>query len=444
MGTLNKALPWFAFMLAVFYLPGVMNASVVPKFTLLSLVLPLLLFFTRRPTNTPINWLLLGLITLGFLSLTWAMSKPEVVPGLWELVMFAGCIYLGQAITGHTFIKTLRYFSYGLIPTVIVMLGQHYLNWGSFIGMIDGVPSGLFVNGRLTGETLALGAAAMLPENMALAGLYLLFAIVAGSRNGEIALFVASGVYFWRFQTLRTVLWTYLLSMVAISTVIYTTLYRGCEGLYCTVNALGSGRVDLWRDTIGGLTWLGRGIGNYYVAFPEMAQIWTPLAPARPEQAHNDFLQMFFELGVPGGLLFVAIFVYSLTTRASYSGVVCKDEAQARVRALLVAAAFASECLFGFQFHLPCGLFIGGLALGFCARSGVPIWDRLRKLHLSRPDDFPSGVHGLPTGLRVVVRQDGSRRGFGALGSLLLAPRVQYPTRGSIGLGDAGSSESGS
>jgi hypothetical protein len=57
-------------------------------------------------------------------------------------------------------------------------------------------------------------------------------------------------------------------------------------------------RVDMWLDTVDGFTVLGRGIGSYYVAFPEKATR-MPTISRRPEYAHNEPLHFAFELGFP-------------------------------------------------------------------------------------------------------------------------------------------------
>ncbi len=62
----------------------------------------------------------------------------------------------------------------------------------------------------------------------------------------------------------------------------------------------------------------GWGLGSFHKIYPKYNHVWmeTPRVgfaiDARPQRAHNDWLEAFIELGVLGGLLLVGIFVSSL------------------------------------------------------------------------------------------------------------------------------------
>ena len=102
-------------------------------------------------------------------------------------------------------------------------------------------------------------------------------------------------------------------------------------------------RIGLWTSAVFELSWFGHGLGGFFHRFP-----WF-------EYAHNDLLQVLFELGVPGALLFVAFFGYCL-----WRGPLVE-------RAVLVV--FLVEGLFGFPLYTPATAFVAALAAGSIIRA---------------------------------------------------------------------------
>jgi hypothetical protein len=127
------------------------------------------------------------------------------------------------------------------------------------------------------------------------------------------------------------------------------------EGVLARVS---SGRWPLWLDTIGGTTFLGHGIGNYYVELPLHLKAF-PLAAGRPEFAENEFLHFAFELGAPGALLLLGIFM-------------CAFIQGHGVKARCLVLALFVECCLGFPLHMPATVFLGGLLLGGGLRDAEP------------------------------------------------------------------------
>jgi hypothetical protein len=58
-------------------------------------------------------------------------------------------------------------------------------------------------------------------------------------------------------------------------------------------------RTDIWRDTLAGMTWTGRGIGQFQNTYPEAAKRLKP-EELRPSHADNDWLEIAYELGITG------------------------------------------------------------------------------------------------------------------------------------------------
>lgn len=98
-------------------------------------------------------------------------------------------------------------------------------------------------------------------------------------------------------------------------------------------------RIETWADAVRHLSLIGNGLGSFRFAYPEM------------EFAHNDFLQITYELGVPGlivlsGLLFLGL--------------------QSQERPLLIA--FMVEGFFGFPLYWPATGFFAAVCLGAALR----------------------------------------------------------------------------
>jgi O-antigen ligase len=110
-------------------------------------------------------------------------------------------------------------------------------------------------------------------------------------------------------------------------------------------------RVDLWADTIRGFKIFGNGIGSFEILYPLNAvNIDTVLT--RPKYAHNDLLQIGFDLGI-GSLLLVA-FLWSILT------IKCKEA--------YILYAFCIVSLFAFPLHNPVSAFLVCLVAGFITR----------------------------------------------------------------------------
>jgi len=103
-------------------------------------------------------------------------------------------------------------------------------------------------------------------------------------------------------------------------------------------------RLGTWYDAMHGFTVLGRGLGSFIVEFPRFQQYSSPLS-LRWENAHNDIVQILFELGI-GGFVLIALFAIRLA----------QAERRPEFYALVV---FLVEGLFGFPLYQPV---TGGLA----------------------------------------------------------------------------------
>lgn len=110
-------------------------------------------------------------------------------------------------------------------------------------------------------------------------------------------------------------------------------------------------RIELWGDMAEHMTWIGNGLGSFQWAYPEM------------ERAHNDLLQISYELGIPGFLVSASVMLY------------CYIKGPVVPRLILVV--FAVEGLFDFPLYQPSTGFLAALAAGHLVRARGPLFWRV-------------------------------------------------------------------
>lgn len=240
------------------------------------------------------HWLGLAFLTYATASLLWT---PIFVQGVWDLWLlwilgFSFCIgaiyqldrlYLGIA--------------WGMGANLALAIVQ-WLGWHPILQVNSATPSGLLINPNVLGETAALVTVGLgitrqyWPMVLTLPCVWL-----SDSRSALLGLTVALVAWLWdRFR------WRGM----AISLIL--TLAIGVVGWLHKPNESSiTERRAIWLDTIDGLSPLGHGAGSFFILYPEFAKR-TDTMLTRPEQAHNDYLELIFEFGIgtiPLAILFV-------------------------------------------------------------------------------------------------------------------------------------------
>jgi hypothetical protein len=118
-------------------------------------------------------------------------------------------------------------------------------------------------------------------------------------------------------------------------------------------------RVTIWSDAARGLTPIGRGIGQFYTSFPLFESRMDP-STTRIEHAHNDWLELGFELGIPG-VAFALWLVWS-----ALRGKGAEEDK-------LAFAAFCISACFAFPFHNPATAFMAVVLAGGLLASGTVV-----------------------------------------------------------------------
>lgn len=334
------------FILTVLVVPFMPAGATVPRWAFLSIVCAALLFKIEIPL---VAWLLIGYVTVMTLV---APVGYDAAFLYWHFLLFVVvflyaqrlgslrgvAIGIGLAIAVNSLLVAFETFGYRITPSTV-----------------PGAAGGLFYNHNLASETAAMVAALAIGYRLWWLLPGLMPTLAFGSRAPVLALGVAGAVALWRkdrFFALLTLLGGTLVVAVLSS-------YRA----YDWTSILQ--RVSVWQDTLPHLTLFGHGLGSFIIDFPLYQRHSAPLV-LRFENAHNDLLQIAYELGI-GGLLLVA----ALGWRMAHG---VRDAAW---YALLV---FLAEGCLGFPLYEPVTGALAALCAGWLFTGRYPLRDLLDTL----------------------------------------------------------------
>ena len=287
---------------------------------------------------------LLGCVFIGWaaLSVLWSPQPLYSLNGLWQVVILpAICFCLGSQN------RSLRPLfigaGIGLAVSSAISIGQlaGWIDWPSI-----NIPSGLFLNKNFMAEAAALVLIWLIAERVWwLAILVAPCVVLAGARGALLALAIGLGLL-----TIRRLSWLTLGLLAAVAGLFIIGLW-GPDPVDWPFATLGE-RWSIWVDTVHGIGFLGSGIGSYGF-MPH---------PMQPDgalmHAHNDYLELVYELGVVGAIL-GALFAWELRGPLN--------------SARLVLIVFAVEACFAFPSHLPATLAIAALVAGHAVRDRVMV-----------------------------------------------------------------------
>ena len=342
----------FAFLISVAFWRNISASATTPRWAIIVIVSALSLFLIRiRPT---LSHVLFGLfIGYALLSLSWSEVPIEWVKPFVQLLFmfFLFCFAAERDCTKAVVIGS----AIGLAVNDVVVIGQFY--------GFDYVPklqtlSGLWMNHDNGGEFAALilvGAIFLriwwiIP--LAIPTIffpipYIHLQFYPPARGACSALLLTGFCLLLKDRPKTLVLSGILLFAVGIG----AGLMWGGAGV--------TERIDIWLDTLAGLTWFGHGYGSYYATFPAYGHTINTLL-ARPANAHNDPLELIYEMGI--GFILVAALCRNLWR----SPLVAE-------KAILLCFGF--ESLFGFIVHMPATAALFAVMAGRCAGTGTALRD---------------------------------------------------------------------
>ncbi len=284
---------WLGLIVAVCFVPGYTGAIIPTQWAVFSILLPLGLW--RSGVLGPIG--LLGPVVFAFaaLSITWAPNPWDAGFGLWLMCLWALAMWFGTTV--NDFRPLWRGLAVGLTVSSVVAIFQR-CGFSPVLSVGDTGASGLLYNSVVLGASCALVLIALWTQRLwwympgLLPGLML-----ANSRGAYLVLGLTLAT---RFMRLR-----YIFLALAFAAIAFTIAIQFTSGDSDYTRLL------VWGAAMRELTLFGRGIGSFSTFF-----VATPQKLLYPGWVHNDYLQLWFELGI-GSLAIVALYALALTQRTS-------------------------------------------------------------------------------------------------------------------------------
>ena len=315
------------------YWPWMWSPAVAPKFVALSIYAPALLLYRQQPIPfTGAHLAGCGLIAWATLSLFWSWVPLYSLNALWlAMILPAICFCLGSQTPQlrPLFIGA----GLGLALSSAVSVGQlaGWIDWPTI-----NIPSGLFLNKNFMAEAAALVLIWLIAERVWWLAVPVMPAIaLAGARGALLALGVGLALELWRRPS-----WL-------IGGLLMADMVLFGAGMVHHTAASTAERFDIWQESVDDLGFLGLGIGSYGFMPHQM------LPDGHTLHAHNDMLELVYELGMIG-LGLGALFVWELRGPLN--------------SARLVLIVFAVEACFAFPSHLPATMALAALAAGHAVR----------------------------------------------------------------------------
>lgn len=328
--------------------PGIAGLSTTPKWAVIALLVPFLLWDKFRP-----SLLLLLFLTYASVSLFWA--PPYAWGSLYQWVLFGGLVAIGAV---HDLKRFYVGAAWGLSISSVLCIADwfgynvHY-EWG--FGAWVQPYSGTFYSPNFLCEPAVLIVVGLIAHGYWRTALLPMPAIMlAHSRGALLAGAVALGLMLWDQNK-----W---LAAGLFGCVLAGSVALQAAGYRIESNA---DRLRLYQDTVLALTVRGHGVGSFHNEFPKYASTFR--VDSRPDQAHNDVLQLLFEFGV-GALPFLLLLLVAWFGESNPER--------------MVLAALLTESLYAFPLFLPTTFVVGALVIGHLVanRDWLYVSDFLRRM----------------------------------------------------------------
>lgn len=303
-------------------------------------LVPAMLLFAPRIRLTWAHLIGGAFLLWAFVSYSWAEARYEWFDVAWKFALLAGAFCLGSTLEN---LKPVYLGAgAGLLLSTIAVGIQEYGAW-HFPNVYP--ISGLFINKNILAEIAALVLVALLAEKRWLLFFAVMPCLILTEARGAALGFMigAAGVLFekqYRQWGVVVLLFGLMVTAVAI-------LQRTPDVL------VQEPRIAMALDAWNAMTLFGHGLGSYYAEMPAYAQHYG-MVFSRNLYAHNDLIEIAFELGLPGLVLAVAFCISCLYGPLNTER--------------LVFASFLVIGLFGFPLFMPATGFIGLLVAGHAAR----------------------------------------------------------------------------
>ena len=323
---------------AIAYVPWWNGSAIAPKWCVMAIGSAVLIaVIAKAPPLTKANVIGTALLCYSFISALWSPVWHDAADSSAKLAILGLVFAVGARVPS----LLPAYIGFGAAMCV----NSGYMVWQRvwYTAFESGDSIGLFFNPTLSGEAAVLVIAALIGSNWPLVIGAWPSLVLSGSRAAVAAFALTVTIWLWQ-QDRQKLAWLTVLSLPLLFAV----------GLLWGKPLPQTGeRLDIWRDILSGLLPFGHGIGSLWTTFPSYAH-YQDILHSRPEHAHNDYLELIYELGIGAGLAFwLAIHLYR-----------CAAATERRI-----LAAFAVLSLVGFPLYMPASAFLLAIVAGHASRS---------------------------------------------------------------------------
>ena len=334
----------FGFLLAVAFNPFIYAAATVPRWALLSVALPLLLWQQSPSYFTPLHLIGCLLVSWCALSLAWTANGYDGLGELGQLALIAQAFVLGNRLGSMR--EIFKGLAIGLIVSSLLVATPLYQ---FMIGPVSVEHEGLLGNRNMLSEAAVLTLLGCIGYRLwwFIPGILPSIFVWPQERASMLALIVAAGCWLWSYSKWLTVACGAAVIGAGLSYAFFGDRISSTSQL-----------IQIWSDTSKGLTFWGHGIGSFLTLFPFLTST-IDIVVSRPEHAHNDFLEIIFDYGFIGAFLYASFTVVAIGVAD-------------RIYRPILAAFLVIGC-FSFPWHVPVTAFIGACVIGCIAGRGFDL-----------------------------------------------------------------------
>jgi hypothetical protein len=335
------------FLLAIAFDPFTFTGATSPRWALLAIALPIVCAFQSRKHLT-FSHLLGGLfITWAAVSIAWTPNIWDGMNGLIQIIIIALCFVMGSR--ENSLKACFTGLSVGITISSAILLLHPIL---TFPSIVLTYPHGLFGNRNMLGEVAVLTAlgCCVYHRYWFIPGLLPAMFWYPLSRGALWALAIGWGVILWpRWKWLMVGLVASVVAYTLVSVLVYDFHVVGVVQ-----------RIQVWEAVAHNISLVGHGLGSLFTLAPFFSG-FLDTSINRLDHAHNDALEILFELGIPGLVIYVSIITHAIG---------CEAKNGSLGNTLPVLAAFLVISSVAFPWHVPVNAFIGALVLGHSIRNG--------------------------------------------------------------------------
>jgi hypothetical protein len=328
------------FVVGIAIWPGIAGYGIVLRWSLFGVAVALLML--RKFPWHPVHGLIVVTLAWAALGIFWQPVWADGVNGFIQLTFLAAALAIGLEITdARPIIAGLAMAVAVSFPFVMAQAAGYHP-----VPAVN-VPAGLFANRIMLGETAGIALIGAIAFDLWILAIPTAACVVLSQCRGAwLACGLCGLLWLWGQSRLAAVITVGTFGILIFLSI--SLLHRERSSIE---------RLYLWQDAIDGISLRGNGIGSFNTVSPAYGHRVAKL-DVREDHAHNDILELVFELGIGSALvLFIGVIALGGIGPERWP-----------------FYAFLGEGLVGFPLHSPTTGMVGALLAGVLCASRRDLW----------------------------------------------------------------------